>query len=99
MSYPNRHVRCNNINLYVTFKYTNIPFLSPKHSSAPGQLCAFNPLPFASTTGTIDDFVIFNFMRQAVAPHHRPPFGENPPSREPKRAGPWVGTHRAPVTE
>ena len=63
-----------------------------------GQLCASDPLLFVSTTGTLDDFdAKFHSQRYAAsqskpqAPHHSPPFSENPPSREPKQAGSWVG--------
>ena len=40
---PNWHVRCNNTNLHVTFKYTNIPF---EHSSAPWPIMRLRSFAF-----------------------------------------------------
>ena len=93
---PNWHVRCNNTSLHVTFKYTNIPFWALKcalANYAPPILC-FLSLPHEHSMTSMLNFIP-NVMRQASLslrpPIIAPPFSENPPSREPKQAGSWVG--------
>ena len=101
---PNWHVRCNNTNLHVTFKYTNIPFWALKcalANYAPPILC-FLSLPHEHSMTSMLNFIP-NVMRQASLSLRPPIIAPHPSARillhgSRNRQGHGLGTHRAPVT-